>query len=72
MNSTLSFPRQLGRISLLVAVAVGVVFAAHLVASWLAPIVAIPLLVGSWVVGLGLAILLPFAIVATVAGVVSR
>ncbi|KAB1198253.1 MULTISPECIES: hypothetical protein [Haloferax] len=75
MNTTLTLPRQLrgiGRLGLFTAVAVVLLFAASLFASWLAPVVAIPLLVASWVVGLGFAIFLPFAIVVTAAWLVAR
>ncbi len=75
MNTTLTFPRKLGtvgRISLLAALAAAVVFAASLFASWLAPIAAVPLLVVSWVVGLGFAIFLPFVIVVVAAWLVAR
>ncbi|WP_197409666.1 hypothetical protein [Haloferax profundi] len=75
MNSTPVHAHRIATIGRVVAalVAVGaVVFTAQTILSWLAPVVATPLLVTSWVLGLGIAIFLPFAIVAVVARVVRR
>ncbi|KAB1187566.1 MULTISPECIES: hypothetical protein [Haloferax] len=59
--------RVLGRFVAVVAL----VLAAQFVVSSPAPIVAIPLLVASWIIGLGLAMFLPFTVVTVIAWVVA-